>query len=162
MARVFVGIGSNHEREYHITLALDALAKHFGEVQISPVYASASVSAGGADYFNLVAGFDCAQSADAIIATLKTIEDELGRQRGGDVCAIDLDLLLAGDTIRTGAGCQLPRPDILQHAFVLRPLADLAPTRRHPLTGQSYAALWEAMAPRAPRLVPVPWPPDST
>lgn len=162
MARVFVGIGSNHEPEHHLALALEALAQHFGEVQVSPVYASASVPPGDADYYNLVAGFDCAQTPGAITATLKTIEHAAGRRRGGEAVAIDLDLLVVGDTVLTGDTFELPRPDILQYAFVLRPLADLAPTACHPLTGQTYAALWQAMAPRAPRLVRVPWPPGSS
>lgn len=159
MARVFVGIGSNREREHHIALALDALAQHFGEVQVSPVYASASVPPGGADYYNLVAGFYGEQSPGDITATLKTIEHAVGRRRGGAAVAIDLDLLLVGDTVLTGDTFELPRPDILEHAFVLRPLAELAPSARHPLAGQTYASLWQAMAPTAPRLVRVPWSP---
>ncbi len=161
MARVFVGIGSNHEREHHIALALDALAQHFGEVQVSPVYASTSVPPGGADYYNLVAGFDCEQSPGDITATLKTIEYAGGRRRGGEAVAIDLDLLAVGDTVLTGDTFELPRPDILEHAFVLRPLAELAPVACHPATGQTYASLWQAMAPSAPHLVRVPWPPLS-
>lgn len=159
MARVFVGIGSNRERERHITGALDALEKHFGAVQISPVYASASVPAGDADYFNLVAGFDSEQTPDDILATLKSIERAVGRLRRGTGCEIDLDLLAVGDLVVTRDTLELPRRDMLEHAFVLRPLADLAPTLHHPVTGQSYAALWQAMAPRAPRLERVPWPP---
>jgi 2-amino-4-hydroxy-6-hydroxymethyldihydropteridine diphosphokinase len=161
VALVFVGIGSNRERERHIAQALNALAKQFGKVQVSPVYASASVPAGGADYFNLVAGFDCDRSPGEIVATLKAIEHDVGRRRGGAACAIDLDLLVVGDTVLEENTFELPRPDILEHAFVLRPLADLAPTIRHPIAGQSYAALWQAMAPRAQRLVRVPWPPRS-
>lgn len=162
MARVFIGIGSNHERERHIAQALDALAQHFGEVQVSPVYASASMPAGGADYFNLVAAFECARTPGEISTTLKAIEHAVGRRRGGEECAIDLDLLVVGDTVLKQDTFELPRPDILEHAFVLRPLADLAPTILHPVTGQSYAALWRAMAPHAPRLIRVPWPPCST
>ena len=161
MARVFVGIGSNHERERHIALALDALAKDFGAVQISPVYRSANVRGGGAEYFNLVAGFDSDQSPAEIVATLKAIEHRAGRRRGGSACALDLDLLVVGDLVLTGDTCELPRRDILDHAFVLRPLAELAPAMQHPIAGQSYAALWQALAPHAPRLVRVPWPPGS-
>ncbi len=120
-----------------------------------------AVRGGGAEYFNLVAGFDSDQSPAEIVATLKAIEHRAGRRRGGSACALDLDLLVVGDLVLTGDACELPRRDILEHAFVLRPLAELAPAMQHPIAGQSYAALWQALAPRAPRLVRVPWPPGS-
>ncbi|MGR9091209.1 MAG: 2-amino-4-hydroxy-6-hydroxymethyldihydropteridine diphosphokinase [Gammaproteobacteria bacterium] len=162
MPRVFVGIGSNHERERHIALALDALEKHFGALQVSPVYSSAAVRSAGADYFNLVVGFDCEQPPADIFATLKAIERSAGRDRSGAECVLDLDLLAVGDIVTIADGFELPRRDILEHAFVLQPLADLAPTVLHPVAEQSYGALWQTMAPHAPALVHVVGAPQET
>ena len=162
MARVFVGIGSNHEREHHIALALDSLTKHFGTLQVSPVYTAIDVRGGAADYFNLVVGFDCDQAPDDIFTALKAIEHSAGRRRTTSECVLDLDLLTVGDTVTLADAFELPRRDILEHAFVLRPLADLAPMIRHPVSGQTYAELWQTMAPHAPPLVRIDWPPPST
>jgi 2-amino-4-hydroxy-6-hydroxymethyldihydropteridine diphosphokinase len=58
---------------------------------------------------------------------------------------MDMDLLLYGDEIGAGPGYVLPRPDLLRRAYMLGPLAELAPQLRHPLAGQSMAELWAAM-----------------
>lgn len=162
MARVFVGIGSNHEREHHIAFALDSLTQHFGKLQGSPVYVAADVRGGAADYFNLVVGFRCDQAPGDIFTTLKAIERSAGRRRTTTECVLDLDLLTVGDTVTQTDAFELPRRDILEHAFVLRPLADLAPRIRHPVSGQPYADLWRTMAPHAPPLVRAAWLPPST
>ena len=52
-----------------------------------------------------------------------------------------------GDQVGEAAGLRLPRPDILRYAFVLKPLADLAPDATHPELGQTYQALWQRLQP---------------
>jgi 2-amino-4-hydroxy-6-hydroxymethyldihydropteridine diphosphokinase len=79
---------------------------------------------------------------------------EPGRRFNGRT--LDLDLLLYGDTITDEPGLRLPRPEIGEHAFVLRPLADIAPHERHPLTGQSYARMWAEFRAPGQKLWPVP------
>ncbi len=62
---------------------------------------------------------------------------------------IDLDILLYGDLVMNEPGVQVPRHEILQNSFVLRPIQDLMPLAIHPQAGQSYADLWQTMAPTA-------------
>jgi 2-amino-4-hydroxy-6-hydroxymethyldihydropteridine diphosphokinase len=155
MAHVYVSLGSNQQREQRIRQAIAELRLHFGAIQLSPVYDSAAVGFDGSNFLNLVAGFDSELGVEAVLRTFHEIEDRLGRDRSLPKFAsrpIDLDLLLYDDVILDVPGIRIPRPEILVHAFVLKPLQDLAPTLRHPETGQTYAELWRAMAQDAPQL----------
>ena len=153
--RVYVGLGSNQDRENKIRSAVAELRARFGAVDLSPIYNSAAVGFDGSDFLNLVAGFDTELSLPAVITRFRDIEDRLGRVRSAKKFAsrpIDLDILLYGDTVTEGYGIRIPRGEILENAFVLKPLQDLAPDACHPETGETYAALWRRMAPRSPRL----------
>jgi 2-amino-4-hydroxy-6-hydroxymethyldihydropteridine diphosphokinase len=153
--RVYVGLGSNVRREAMIREAVAVLRDRFGEIELSPVYNSAAVGFDGSDFLNLVAGFDTDLDVAAVAAIFREIEDRLGRDRSLPKFAsrpIDLDILTYGDLILDMPGIRVPRPEILENAFVLRPLQDIAPERVHPETGESYAVLWSRMAPGAPRL----------
>ncbi len=151
MARVFVGIGSNVEREKNIRAAVDVLARRYAPLALSAVYECAPVGFEGENFYNLVAGFDAAEPVEELLETLRAIENRHGRVRGGERFGprtLDLDLLLYGDLVRHDARIELPRPEILKYAFVLRPLAELAPQARHPETGETYRELWEKFRPR--------------
>ena len=147
MMDVFVGIGSNVEPKKHIHAAVKLLRDRFGHLHLSPVYQNPALGFEGDDFFNLVAAFDTALDAEHLEALLKEIEMRSGRTRETrrfTPRAVDLDLLLFGDKV--SAHPRLPRPDVLNYAFVLKPLADLAPSHRHPLTGQTYAHHWQEYA----------------
>lgn len=157
MARVYVSLGSNIDREDRIRKAVDALRQAFGEVELSTVYDSAAVGFDGNNFLNLVAGFDSELEVSAVASIFRDIEDQLGRDRSLPRFAnraIDLDILLYDDQVLDVPGIRIPRPDILVNAFVLKPLQDIAPGRCYPLTGESYADLWQAMAQDAPHLEP--------
>jgi 2-amino-4-hydroxy-6-hydroxymethyldihydropteridine diphosphokinase len=157
MAHVYVSLGSNLQREQRIRQAIAELRLHFDAIQLSPVYDSAAVGFDGSNFLNLVAGFDSELGVETVLRRFHEIEDRLGRDRSLPKFAsrpIDLDLLLYDDVILDVPGIRLPRPEILINAFVLKPLQDLAPSLRHPETGQTYAELWLAMAPDAPQLEP--------
>jgi 2-amino-4-hydroxy-6-hydroxymethyldihydropteridine diphosphokinase len=157
MARVYVSLGSNIDREDRIRRAVDALRQAFGDIELSTVYDSAAVGFDGSNFLNLVAGFDCDFEVAAVAAVFRDIEDHLGRDRSLPRFAnraIDLDILLYDDVILNVPGIRIPRPDILINAFVLKPLQDIAPEHRYPQTGESYAELWQAMMPDAPHLEP--------
>lgn len=161
--RVYVGLGSNLDRERKIRDAVAALRAEFGEVELSPFYDCASVGFDGSDFLNGVAAFASGRAADDLVASFHAIEDRLGRDRRLPKFAsrpIDLDLLLYGDAAIDRPGVRVPRPEILEYAFVLRPLAELAPALVHPETGDTLAALWQRMAPGAPRLTRYPLDPD--
>ena len=146
MAQVYVSIGSNIDREQNIDMALRALATAYGELQLSSVYASDAVGFNSAPFYNLVVGFSTTETPQAIQGRLHTIEDSNGRLRTGQLSArtLDLDLLLYDDLVLTDGKLVLPRPDIDRYAFVLGPLAEIAGSECHPVSGISYAELWSA------------------
>lgn len=145
MTEVFVGAGSNIEPERHLRQALAALAARYGVLRLSPVYRNPAVGFDGPDFLNMVVGFDTDDDLDTVLGVLDEIESAAGRVRGEPRYAsraLDLDLLLYGDLVTEGAGVTLPRPDITVRAFVLKPLADIAGHRRHPVEGVSFARMW--------------------
>ncbi len=147
MTAVFVGIGSNRERERRIREGLQALRHRFGRLRLSPAYESAAVGFSGSPFYNLVASFECVLPVGELLAALRAIENACGRDPAAAKFAprpLDLDLLLYGERVIQEDGFHLPREDILRYGFVLKPLADLVPTERHPVLGQSYADLWAA------------------
>ena len=81
-----------------------------------------------------------------LLAVLKTCEQLLGRRRSvrWGPRPLDLDLLLYGDLVRHDKKWDIPRREITEYAFVLKPLSELAPARLHPELKVSYSHLWES------------------
>ena len=149
MARVYVSIGSNIDRSRNLRAALDALAARFSHLAQSQVYESIAVGFAGDPFYNLVAAFDAEETPQEIVHVLHEIEERQGRERGGERFAprtLDIDLLLYDDLRMREGKLVLPRDEITRYAFVLRPLAELAPELRHPVSGRSYAELWRDFA----------------
>lgn len=147
MARVYLGLGSNIDRERHIQAALDALAEQFGELQLSSVYESESIGFSGDAFLNLVVGIDTDLAVGQLSASLKALEDLHGRRRDCPRYSgrtLDIDILTYDQCTGVLDGVTLPRGEILENAFVLWPLAELAPEERHPLSGQCYSELWRS------------------
>lgn len=143
--RCWVSVGSNIDRETSIRAGVAALGQVFGPLVVSPVYETEAVGCAGAPFLNLVVGFTTADPVGVIVAQLRAIEDTQGRRRVGDRFAprsLDLDLLTWGDAVGTFDGVVLPRDEVLRYAFVLGPLADVAPDERHPTDGRTYRTLW--------------------
>ena len=146
MAKVYVSVGSNVDRERNVASALLDLTREYGELQQSRIFESEAVGFSGDLFYNLVVAFETDQSPQQIASALTRIEDAHGRDRRSDKFSnrsLDLDLLLYDNLVMDEAGLTLPRPEILEHAFVLRPLAEIAGSSKHPVTGISFAALWD-------------------
>ncbi|MCB1758273.1 MAG: 2-amino-4-hydroxy-6-hydroxymethyldihydropteridine diphosphokinase [Gammaproteobacteria bacterium] len=144
--RIWLSLGSNIERERNIRSAVAALQRRYGQLRLSPVYESAAVGFEGDPFFNLVVGFDSELSAPEIAADLRRIEALHGRERTGERYhsrTLDIDLLTYGNQQLKIGDIHLPRDEITRYAFVLRPLAQVAPGEIHPLTGKSYRQLWD-------------------
>jgi len=159
VTRAWISVGSNVDRDANVRLALEKLGQRFGELVISPIYRTSAEGFEGDDFLNLVVGIDTELAPAELQRRLRRLEDEQGRIRGGEKFSsrtLDLDLLTWGQTVDPRLG--LPRDEILRYAFVLRPLADVAPDERHPVDGRSYLALWRAFEPK-PAMAPVRLPP---
>ncbi|MDX1516333.1 MAG: 2-amino-4-hydroxy-6-hydroxymethyldihydropteridine diphosphokinase [Woeseiaceae bacterium] len=145
MARVYLGLGSNVEPVENLRLGVGELRRRYGVIDLSPVYRSAALGFKGDDFLNLVAAMSTRDSPQAIHAQIEQIHDRSGRVRGSKRFAsrpLDIDILLYGDRILTTPRFDIPRADVLDYSFVLRPLADLAPSLVHPETGRTMAEHW--------------------
>ena len=81
MAKVYVSVGSNIDRERNVASGLAALAREYGELQQSRVFESEAVGFSGNLFYNLVVAFQTDQSPQQISAVLTRIEDDHGRDR---------------------------------------------------------------------------------
>jgi len=146
MAEVFLGIGSNIERERYIVAGLDAMRRLFGDFSHSSVYDGAAVGFEGQPFLNLVLCIETKLELADLAKALRTIELEHGRAVNAtrySARQLDIDILTYDDKVGVVAGVQLPRAEILYNAFVLQPLAEVAPNSIHPVAGKSYAQLWQ-------------------
>jgi 2-amino-4-hydroxy-6-hydroxymethyldihydropteridine diphosphokinase len=147
MARVYVSIGSNIDREKNIETAVRELNDSYGPLMLSTVYESEPVGFDGNDFLNLVAGFDTDSPIETVITRLRAIEKACGRERqnnNDDSRTLDIDLLVYGDLSRHDDEIDIPREEIGHHAFVLLPLAEIAPEHRHPETGIPFGKMWSS------------------
>jgi 2-amino-4-hydroxy-6-hydroxymethyldihydropteridine diphosphokinase len=157
MARVYISIGSNIEREKHVLSALDALNEWFGDLALSPVYESEAVGFVGEPFLNLVVGVDTGLSVGELSVRFKQLEADNGRRRDVPKFSgrtLDLDILTCDDQVGQVDGVELPRAEILDNAFVLKPLADIAPEVCHPVCHRTYEQLWQSYS-RDQKLWPI-------
>jgi len=142
---VFISVGSNVDAERQVRFALAALTERLGRIEVSPCYANPAVGFAGDDFLNLVVRAETTLPPATVIGLLREIEWAGGRaasenRRGPR--ALDIDLLLYGSAVEPSL--RIPRSDVLRAAYVLCPLTDLAPTLRHPVTGQRLHDVWSA------------------
>ncbi len=154
---IFLGLGANlsHERYGSPRQTLEAALVELGRrgvrtLQVSPWYRTAPIPASDQPWYeNAVAEVATQLSADALLAELHAVEAAFGRARTVANAArpIDLDLLdYKGEVAAGGPGrATLPHPRMAGRAFVLRPLADLAPDWRHPASGLAIRELVAAL-----------------
>jgi 2-amino-4-hydroxy-6-hydroxymethyldihydropteridine diphosphokinase len=154
---IYIALGGNlpHPRygppKATLQAALAALeSRGVTILRVSPWYRTAPVPASEQPwYFNAVAEISTDLPADGLLAELHAVEKEFGRVRSAPNAPriIDLDLLdYRGEIVAGGPGkATLPHPRMIGRAFVLRPLADVAPEWLHPVSGASIQALVAAL-----------------
>lgn len=158
MARIYISIGSNINPAENVQQAVKALRENFSDVIVSPVYESEAVGFEGSNFLNLVVAADSELDVHETNKLLHEIEDHYGRDRSGprfSARTIDLDLLLYDDLVLDEEGLEIPREEILHNAFVLWPLADIAPETVHPQLGKTIAELWQAFNKNSQKLWPI-------
>lgn len=142
--QAFLSLGSNVEPERHLRAAIAALRARFGGVVVSNVYRVPAVGFDGADFLNAAAVVESDMDAFALAGWLRELEHRNGRVRTHakfNDRTLDVDLVYFGDLVLDTPELRLPRPE-LQHAFVLRPLAEIAPEFVDPVHGETLDALW--------------------
>lgn len=158
MPTVYIAMGSNVEPESNLTKAARQLAQEFPDVRFSSWYRNAAVGFAGQDFINGVAAFTTPLALAALIERLHAIEMLCDRPRDAPRWAprtMDLDILLYGDTRCDQPGLKLPRPDLLKRAYMLGPLAELAPRLVHPQTGLTIGEHWRRFDRAAHRMAKV-------
>jgi len=145
MPEVYVAAGSNVEPECRMQQAVAELSRGFPGVRFSSWYRNRAAGFEGDDFINLVAGFSTPLPVHAVLERLHAIEGRCGRGRDAPRWAprsMDLDVLLYGDLVCEEPGLKLPRPDLLKRAYMLGPLAELAPGVVHPTAALTVGELW--------------------
>ena len=158
MATIYISLGSNINREKNTRAGIVALKRAFGVLTLSSVYESESVGFEGDAFYNMVISCEVGSLVHDTNQILRDIEDANGRDRNGPKFSsrtLDLDLLLYDDLQLDEKGLKLPRGEILNNAFVLWPLAEIAPNLKHPETKTSYSELWAAFDKSRESLTPV-------
>jgi 2-amino-4-hydroxy-6-hydroxymethyldihydropteridine diphosphokinase len=145
---VLVAAGSNVDPLENLRRALELLDRHFAPLTVSRAYANAAVGFDGADFINLVVGFQTGRTVHQVIERLHEAETACGRERLAPKWAprtMDLDILLFGDTVCAEPGLTLPRPDLLRRPYMLGPAAEIAPETVHPVARRTLRELWRDM-----------------
>lgn len=156
MVDILIGLGANVPGPYGppesaIHKAIDALHERLGGLILkrSRLWRSAPVPLSDQPwYINAVTRMDTALPAQKVFETLKAIEGDFGRTMSSVRNApriLDLDLLDYGGCVLDTPNLTLPHPRMAQRAFVLYPLAEVAPAWCHPLLHQNLQSLIEAL-----------------
>ena len=155
--QILIAIGANLPSVYGSPLesciaALDALEdRAIRIIRRSRWYETAPVPLSSQPWFvNGVAAVDSMLDPAALLETLHDVETRFGRERAEPAAprTLDLDLLDYRGCLRDGTPPpELPHPRLANRAFVLLPLADVAPEWTHPRSGEDIAALIDALGP---------------
>jgi 2-amino-4-hydroxy-6-hydroxymethyldihydropteridine diphosphokinase len=145
LSTVYLSLGSNIDARSNICSGIEALETSFGSVGLSPVYRAAAVGFEGKDFINLVARIETTMTPVELKDFLTRLEDRHDRNRDAPKFSdrtLDIDILLYDDLVLYSPAVQIPRDEILEAAYVLRPLAELAPGVVHPAERVTLAELW--------------------
>jgi 2-amino-4-hydroxy-6-hydroxymethyldihydropteridine diphosphokinase len=145
----FLGLGSNlGDRDANLAVALRALAAIVTVERVSSVYDTAPMLYTDQPRFhNLACQITTDLASIALLHAVKEIERQLGRQQGPRYGPriIDIDLLFYDQMVLQSAELTLPHPRLAERAFVLAPLAEIAPTLVHPVLGETVSALLQCV-----------------
>ncbi|CEN40986.1 2-amino-4-hydroxy-6-hydroxymethyldihydropteridine diphosphokinase [Capnocytophaga cynodegmi] len=146
--QVYISLGSNiGDRKSYLQSATNAINQQIGSiVKVSPIYETPAWGFTSNNFYNICLLTETTLSPEKTLQKLLSIEKELGRVRNANTesyqpRSIDLDILFFDDKIIKTEDLQIPHPQIQNRKFVLFPLADIAPEKKHPTLQQSVEEL---------------------
>ena len=149
LVTAYLGLGSNLEdRRQHLDMAIDFLKERIKIEKLSPIYDTAPINLPGQPRFlNMVIQISTRLSANTLLFMAKGIEAKLGRVPLDTPRPIDIDVLIFGDQIiNTPPQLVVPHPRMVERAFVLVPLADIAPDLVHPVNKKTIKQMLETVS----------------
>ena len=139
----YISLGSNEgDKLQNLQDAINLIGEKVGAVKkISSVYKTESWGFEGEDFYNICAKVSTNLNPESLLNNLLSIEQTLGRKRTDDKQyasrTIDLDILLFDDEIIFAPNLTVPHPRMLERKFVMVPLTEIAPNRKHPIEKQT-------------------------
>lgn len=149
MITVYIGVGTNIDREQHAKVAYNELQQLGEDLLVSPIYECEPIGFSSQNFYNFVITLRTALSLEEFSHRLREIEFKWGREENAQKYqdrTLDLDIVLFGELISTQKP-ELPRSDIYKYPFVTKPLYDLNPHLVIPGDGRTVADIWYAMQP---------------
>jgi 2-amino-4-hydroxy-6-hydroxymethyldihydropteridine diphosphokinase len=147
--QVYISLGSNvGDRQSHLRDAIAHLRAQGRVVSVSSFYETEPVDFTEQAWFlNCAVSLETTRAPEQLMAAVLQIEVEMGRRRiqpkGPRI--IDIDILLFGDEVINSPALTVPHPAMQDRRFVLQPLAEIAPTVRHPVLRKTIVELLEVL-----------------
>ena len=134
--KVFIGIGSNLDKIKNIKSCLSKIKNDYKNVKLSPVYETKSMGFDGPNFYNLVCSFNTTEDIYKLKEKLNKIELDHGRNLNETKYSsrtLDIDILYYDNLILADDKIKIPRKEIIEYDFVLRPLIDIDAEFIHPV-----------------------------
>jgi 2-amino-4-hydroxy-6-hydroxymethyldihydropteridine diphosphokinase len=134
--KVFIGIGSNLNKIKNIKSCISKIKNDYENVKLSPVYETKAMGFDGPNFYNLVCSFNTTEDIYKLKEKLNKIELDHGRNLNETKYSsrtLDIDILYYDNLILANDKIKIPRKEIIEYDFVLRPLIDIDPEFIHPV-----------------------------
>ena len=145
---VYLGIGSNlGDRSNNLDRAIELLSQRMKVDRVSSVYDTDPLNPSQPRFLNIVCKVITRLTPQGLLTLAKGIESMLGRTgKTGESRTIDIDILLYGNVVMDTPELVIPHPRMLERAFVLVPLSEIAPELIHPVAGKTIQELKQGVS----------------